>query len=49
MNLDELKKLNQFLEADINDNNLQLDVISKEIEDHEKNREMIITAIQAVS
>jgi hypothetical protein len=49
MNLEELKKLNQFLEADINDNNLQLDVISKEIEDHEKNREMIITAIQAVS
>ena len=48
MNNNSLFELSNILLEDIEDNNKQVELISKEIEDLNENRNMIITAIKAV-
>ena len=49
MDFSDLVSLDQFLNEEILDNNLQIENIDNEINNLVKNRELIITALKAVS
>ena len=48
MNKQELIRINKVLSGDIADSQMDISIINQELENHIKNREMLITAIKAV-